>query len=406
MSTSNDEKKQIEEQVQNKLAELRTAAIDEALKNRQVVDLEKAVSIAKTISDREKTESDHQNAPKMLRYESWKTLGTAIVPLLTLATLAFTVWTQNNQLHLSQQANRISQEANADATWRETAKNVLLQLNHTEQLGSGGARSGRPESASSSDPHLAIQLLTPYFSDKRHGAEALDIALLVLLRVRDPEVLADFLSSPSVQINADNVHLVLAKMRDLRAEFYYVNDGLQDKTIPPDDPIAHHYWALLDNLTILNDKVGDLLRSRETNRFRLDLRRTFFYNSNLSGANLDGAAIDGARFEKVDLSAATLTNMGDKTATSVWIASNWWDAKLIDPQLLKKLMNEYYPYPKGQTITYAKDPPDQATYLDKVKHLCQGAGILCTDSDITYGTKAKAKPRKAAGQAHQPRIIT
>src|SRR5712692_7221465 len=103
------------------LQKLQAAAVEKAFSTKEVADLEKAVSIIKTIADREKTANDNRNQPRLLRYEQYKTLSTAVVPLLTLLTLAFTVWVQASQV-------RVTQEANDDLEWRDTAKNVLSQL--------------------------------------------------------------------------------------------------------------------------------------------------------------------------------------------------------------------------------------------------------------------------------------
>src|SRR4030081_1910976 len=111
----------IDQQDERDLRELRQAAVGQALNTKQVADIEKAVSVIKAITDRAKTELDNQNAPKMLRREGWKTFAAVVVPLVTLATLAFTLYTQNEE-------RRLSRDAQDDLQWRETVKDVLAHI--------------------------------------------------------------------------------------------------------------------------------------------------------------------------------------------------------------------------------------------------------------------------------------
>jgi hypothetical protein len=360
------------------LQDLKETAVTQAMSTKQVADIEKAVSVIKAITDRTKTEIDNRNAPRTMRWEGWKVFATAVVPVLTLATLVFTVYTQNEQL-------RVAQETNADMAWRETTKNVLAQISPVE---------GKGKQPPSVDARLAVNLLTPYVADPKHGEEALDLALLLLIRSRDPDVLRDFLESPELTVTSRNVAGVIGKMREIRSEFNFFDRMAQSKTTSPGAPgtpapEAAGYENLLNYMTILGNKVAGVLRDRDAKVLPLNLTRVFFYQCDLSHTNLDRARLDESRFENVNLTDASITNPQGDIESSEWVASNWWDAKSVDGKLLKYTMRDYYPYP-GPGVVYLNEPPDRSEYTRKVKQLCQVAGIACADAEIKYGTKPKS----------------
>jgi hypothetical protein len=381
------------------LTVLKNVAVEQALAGKQSEDIERAVSVIKAITDRAKTEIDNRNAPQTLRWEGWKTYATAVVPLLTLATLAFTVYTQNEQLKTAQQAN-------SDLAWRETAKNVLAQLTPTGSRTRRTVPSSSVVAVSDADAQLALELLRPYLADAKYGAEALDLGLLILIRTRDTRALNDFLDSPNTEIGSHNVDHVLGKMREIRSAFDFfdsMNKNASAPTVPPgtspvppplgasplvpppDSPVPN-YDTLLEFLTTLGNKVAEVLRTRDSATSPLNLRRVYFYQSNLQSADLVKTRLDAARFENTDLTNATIIDPLGNIESSEWVASNWWDAKAIDGKLLKYMMREYYPYP-GPGVVYLKDPPSQVDYVVKVRRLCKNAGIVCSDSEFKYGTK-------------------
>ena len=128
------------------LQQLQQTATDTALKSGKIEDIEKAVNITKEFIDMQKTLSDTSNQPALVRYEEFKTWAALIVPFLSIATLAVTIYMQTIQLDATREANETSK-------WQETVRNVLSQMS-------------KPASVVP-DPALAMSLLEPFGFEPR-----------------------------------------------------------------------------------------------------------------------------------------------------------------------------------------------------------------------------------------------
>jgi hypothetical protein len=177
------------------LRALEDMATKAALQSGRIEDVEKATNIAKQTAEIQKATSDRTNQPKLARYEEVKTWAALLVPFLSIATLAVTVYIQAAQL-------KATREANQDTQWRETVKNVLSQLN-------------KPPSVVA-DPALAMSLLEPYTSNDRFGREATLLAIHLLSTVPSSERFKDFILSHHVGENWSDARL----LTDLDRDFY------------------------------------------------------------------------------------------------------------------------------------------------------------------------------------------
>jgi hypothetical protein len=130
----------------------------------------------------------------LLRYEEVKSWATILVPFLSIATLAVTVYIQAAQL-------KATREANQDTQWRETIKNVLSQLS-------------RPTTVSA-DPSLAMSLLEPYTSDERFGRDATRLGINLLTAVPSSDRFKDFFLSHHIGESWSDLQLLTGLGRDL-----------------------------------------------------------------------------------------------------------------------------------------------------------------------------------------------
>ena len=236
---------------QDDIRTLQSIAVERAKSTKDISDVEKAVSILKTVADHEKIAHDNESHAKTLRFEWYKTASAAIVPLLTLLTLAFTLWIQGAQL-------RLSQEANADAAWRDTSQKVLTQLR--SERSTQARRDVGGQASSEPDPQLAVQLLHPYFSDPRHGTEAIDLAMLVLTRVADERVASTFFASPEINVTGANLTTFLNRSREIWDTIdFYANE---DPRLPIQEA-SRRRQALFTTSRLVCDKIANALRQTD-----------------------------------------------------------------------------------------------------------------------------------------------
>ncbi|MFM0552156.1 pentapeptide repeat-containing protein [Paraburkholderia sediminicola] len=354
------------------LQKLQKMAVDKALATGEIADIEKAVSISKTVTERDKTARDYQNQRVVLRFEWYKTFASTIVPLLTLLTLGFTVWIQIKQLNETSLAN-------ADTGWRDTAEKVLSQL---RPAGTSGRNSGKV------DGQLTIQLLRPYFSDPRHGTEAMDIGMLVVTRTGDMDASDNFYALPDIKVTESNVGVFLFRAREVQSQLAALDDESQRQNIPEDiirnaDRIRA---ALADNLRHICGKISESLQPIPTIKFPDHVDGVHFLDCSFASVDFGQAVLKRSYFERVDFHGADLSKIGD-FGDSSWSGSDWWDAREIKSSLLVYLIKNYFPYEQGRT-SYFQRPPDALTYRAKVKKLCSGAHVDCPDAMLVYGPQS------------------
>ncbi|WP_438392416.1 pentapeptide repeat-containing protein [Caballeronia sp. DA-9] len=357
------------------LRKLEKIAIDKALETKEIGDIEKSVSISKTITDRNKTARDYRNQRVVLRFEWYKTFASAIVPLLTLLTLGFTVWIQIKQLNETNIAN-------ADAGWRDTAQKVLSQLRPSGTTG---------RTAGMVDGQLTIQLLRPYFSDPRHGTEAMDIGMLVVTRTGDRNAIENFYAFPDIKVTDSNVNVFLFRARDLESQLAALDDESQLQTLPVE--IARNAdkfrEALSYNLRLICGKISESLQPVPRINFPDHVDGIHFLDCSFANVNLRGAIIKKSHFERVDFRGADLSNVR-AFEQSAWEGSNWWDAKRINGPLLFYLLKNYFPYADGSR-SYFQQPPIEAAYKNKVRALCGTARVDCPDKLLRFGPQLDSR---------------
>ena len=283
---------------------LEQIALAKALQSENINDFEKAVGILKSLAEREKTARDNREARSMNLSEWIKTFSLGVVPFLTLITLACTVWFQSQQI-------KQSDVANADLGWRDAAQKVL----------------GRLTSPSTADATLAIQILRPYFTDPRHAADAMDLAMFLAERIPDERVADAFYASPEIVVSNDNVRVFLNRARDISAAIDIARD-VDASGRPVRDNDRRKIAALNANLRLISHKIADGIRRKSVLVAHLDLRKAYLLDADLTDVDLSTAFVSDATIAYSNLSGIDLSKVSDVANFST-PGSNWWDAKAI-----------------------------------------------------------------------------
>jgi hypothetical protein len=164
--------------------------------------LEKVAAILKSLSDIRAQESLNESQQRTLRLEGWKSLATVVVPLLTLITLAVTIWIQNSQI----QAMR---EGNEDKQWREALKSFSVK--HFDPLAD----------------LTADAALKSFYTSPRYRDQAYAMTKIMLGHMTDEEGFRDLYSSAYAYAAWNNIGDIADIDRGVRRTFFELDDMLQ-----------------------------------------------------------------------------------------------------------------------------------------------------------------------------------
>jgi hypothetical protein len=343
------------------LRKLQEQAVQTALNSGRIEDVEKAANITKQLLDAEKSAKDAEVAPKLFRYEEPKSWATLLVPLLSILTLAVTVYMQSNQL----QATR---EAEQDKQWLENVKNVLAQLDK------------KPQQVS--DPAIASALLEPYAADKRFGTHARQLTIELLTRVPSAERFSDYFVSHHIGEQWSDVQLLTTVSREIFANLNEIELRLQKQ--PGNELLNAARDASVADLIFLTEKLSALYHLPDANPRAADFRHVLLIDGNLAKLDLADADLTGAKLQNVNLTD-TVLGPGIKFQDVAFVDTHWWDAKEISKPLLSHLIENFYPYFNNADVQYATPPPDRVTYVKLVMQLCSKAGVPCQGDKLKYG---------------------
>jgi len=343
------------------LRALEDKAMKAAMDSGRIDDLEKATNIAKQSAEIQKATSDSSSQPKLLRYEEFKTWAALLVPFLSIATLAVTVYIQAAQLKATREANR-------DTQWRETEKNVLSQLS-------------KPPSVIA-DPALAMTLLEPYTSDDRVGREATVLAVHLLSTVPSSDRFKDFFLSHHIGESWTDVTFLTGLSREVFGNMLELDTRIAEPSHPSILDAAR--GATIDDIEFLTERLCALYRANPTLTRGADFRDVFLLNGDLSGVDLTDADFTGAKLQNVNFANADLGgNVRFKNVA--FVDSDWWDARRIGTPLLPFLIANQYPFFDNEHVTYDVAPPDRPHYAELVRKLCDKAELACKSDDVKYG---------------------
>lgn len=328
----------------------------------------------KALADYEKSSTDASDRKEMLRYESIKSFSTAIVPLLTLMTLAITVYFQWSQAQMTSRANE-------DAQWRTVVDTMSKNPSPTVNA-------------------VAMTGLIPFYDSDRYGDQARETMFLLTRQLTDETAFETLFGTAIKEAS-------WARAKDLVRLGEMLQRGLEDidqraavlqnllakgMANPPGSPleveidiVQHQRDQVLKEQAFLGNQVGILLRQprAEGTSIESDFSGFMFFKADLSKADLSGLNLTSATFHQVDVNGATLTP--EMFESSGWYGTKWWTAAKISGPLLSYLIANAAPYMKAGEEYGDGSSIDRATYVAALQTLCTDAGISCDLEHVQFG---------------------
>jgi uncharacterized protein YjbI with pentapeptide repeats len=360
-----------------------------------------------------------QTSHRTYRLEYLKSLSAFLVPLVSLLALPVTLVVGGYQIRASQQQAQVTlqsaqqqaaaalksaQEQAEDSQWRDLLASI-----------------SRAKDAINSDVTIAPRLKS-FAGSLRYGSTAKDIAARLIGSVVDNSSFSELFDYVFPEVTEDNLETAVAVARkltrlkkaieskcyDMRiaAGVTYCGADLDDVTFDKKVKVLRNpaRAATLDTISaqrqvlvdIGNDSIFYSKKLEGPLRLRLsgsggkhakgiDLSAVFLNSINLSNLDFSSSNISGAIFDTVDIAKSDL-QVGASDGAD-FRASNWWDAKAINPDLLLSLIQRNNPiYAEGISLSIvvngAGAGKDQ--YRQKVESLCSLAHTTCP-KPIPYG---------------------
>jgi hypothetical protein len=349
-------------------------------------EIEQSVSAWKLATEARQTQRDAAAQARSLFYEQLKSWATIIVPLLTLLTLAVTIWMQSAQL-------TATREANEDLQWREAIKSLS-----SSQSGISGV--------------AAVAMLKPFLIQSgRYQQHARDLGLTILPQIVEPGGFRDLLDTIVDHLTWNDIGTLTKINRSLVQHFKQLDDSLEQfkKQGPPTLPrisstgqlmpsarevVAVERDGTLDEIQYVSRRMAELLKIRPSNT-PLDLNATMLIDCDLADANLEDALLDGTTIQATSLARANLK--GIKHFDDLNMATTpWWNAKEIGPTFLKHLIDSSYPYVNPHSVY--NPAPRQGEYVERIIALCGIANIECPKESISFGVPDTGEGGESAGK--------
>ena len=361
------------------LDDLEKKLIDRAADAASVQEISDVAAALKTVADaRSAATPAIVAARRAYTLELIKALSALFVPIVSLLALAGTILVQTQQIAASRQQTENSE-------WRELLTSIK----------------GEPGSFTVSDVTVAPRLMS-FASSPMYGRQAKAIAIRIMGRLRNIEGFQDLLSYVFAEVTAENFADVISVSRalvstrrhlDEQCDFivkdYQENDpnrvlrtctfSLTDKQFadlnilnkPVRDEIAKIrpiHVSLLWESFYLTQKVIPYLRSvygkssSLTPKPPLDLSNVWFQNGDFSRMDLSQWDITGSFFTSPNFEGTNL-NFQTFPKYTTFDKANWWDAEIINPDLLKWFITNDYPLDTDQSV--------------KARSLCARADLTC-----------------------------
>jgi uncharacterized protein YjbI with pentapeptide repeats len=396
--------------MEDRLDEIRRAALDHAAKSGSLEDIEKAASVAKSLAEAQKSATDAHNAYRQLRLQWITSLASFLVPIVSLLALFATIYVQSQQLSETRQQNNAQLDAtrqqNEDTQWRD----LLTSLRG---------------SAESFDSDVTVSSrLRSFFHSARYGDQARDISVRLMGRLTNSAGFKDLYDivfaeiTPDVFANIVNVGRSLNSTRlNIEAEcsnlsFQYKlssNYGLCTVTVSVSEltktinsafperafQLRQALTGVYAEMVIVSKNMEPYLKTNfpinasanNANSKSLDLSSMMFFNIDLSGVNFANMDLQRTIYWNVNFDKANLRNV--KYNGIFFNASNWWDAANIDQTLLDFLITYQYPFWNGDVEFAPLEKPTLEHYTARIAELCQPLRPACKAENLKFGLPAK-----------------
>jgi hypothetical protein len=377
---------------ESELDHIRRAAASLAQQPLKREDLEKLSAVYQNLSEIEGREREKANQKRVLSMEAWKSFATVTVPLLTLVTLAITVYMQNSQISAAR-------EANEDTQWRQALKSFSVV--HNDPLADLTADAG----------------LKSLYTSSRYAGQAYAMTSIMLGHMGDMEGFRDLYSSAYGSAGWPNIATVADIARGLAKNYWDIDALMNDASGQPSDRLPpsfaaqygrgpagrasldHYLSEIGSELVFVSSEICSTLRTPRTNdwaKATLDLSSMYLWQSECSNADFGYVDLSSARLETVNLHGARL--LPTAFSDSHWIESPWWTAEAVEGGLLGYLKDQNYPYKAGGEYGDAeskKRGPSKEEYISRVTSLCKAASINCDPATVPFGSPSQAQDKKS-----------
>lgn len=311
---------------------------------------------AKYAVEEQKLKDDLSDSSSRRRSEERKTNISILTPLFTTVVLAGTLILQSYQF----KEQRIdAANVNEDVRWNEAIKVLSTQ----KQLSPAGV------------------LLATFSESPRYGGRARDLAEQLLTNSTSRDEFSAVFSNFFEPVDWLNLKWILAADRSIWGTEGPLSDrswnkdkGENDTSLLTESERAA-YAQLKDEVLMLGNKVGPLLKGPRPRDVALDLHATAFWTCDWKGADLSGADLMSSHLFQVDLDGANLSEI-TRFGGANFQGSTWWKAAMISPQLLNYLLNdETSRYSPGFAYGSTARPISQADYDAALMKLKKASSI-------------------------------
>jgi len=290
-------------------------------------------------------------------YSRRKEMLTAFAPLLTTIILAATLLFQ----FISTQESEADKRADAQRQTNLAEDNRFLEAEKFV---------GTSEKLST-----ATTLLNTFTSDHYKSVVQHQLTSLVLAKSDDEDQFrqsfSDLYSQPDWNNLPQilNINKVLSDRGDEigRQGWDYTEHQFHPEKLN-DPKKVEEYNRLLRESDLTEQSILPVLKSRPAGVTSFSLDAVSLGNLDLSGVNLSGLDIEGTNFSRVLLEKANLDGIVH-CDRSVFLASPWWHASKISPELLAYLRKQY-PYNSNiKNYPSTQRPLSEDEYNDAVRRL-------------------------------------
>jgi len=360
--------------------------IDPALEDRDLVALERASTILRSVAEAERIEAELSKSARTSRSESMRYWVPILAPVITAVALVCTLVFQVQQFDVN---SRLQNDVNEDTQWRTAVTYAT-------------SREGKQSV-------IAYTLLKSFYDSPRYSKSARETAEVLLPGSLNPVFFRtsfeDFLSRTNWENYQGlvNISRILLRFRGIEQGHIdgLANNGGQSQSKPilqgdnyDHDP-AEHYAAMDDleeNIVVASAGLVRFLRDHSQTRpagLKIDLSDTAIWHQDLSRLDFSGASmriwIANCNLEGANLQGANLgnwwiynSNVKDADFSGVvfdsnsetkpnWESTAWWRAKKMNPDLVRYLHSNF---PYSDRTKYRDDNTTAyAQYLQEVERL-------------------------------------
>lgn len=393
----------------DELDSLINAAIKKASTSGTLEDINKIAEIAKASAEANKAKADVANSRAQMQLEGLKSFATFLVPVVSLLTIAFTVYIQRLQLRETQLQNEATQ-------WREFLSSAKISPNTVQ-----------------SDITFSPRLRS-FFSSPTYRDQAISISKRMMGGIANPTEFKDLFGVTFGVVDTTNFadvidvgKLLNSNMSRVYSDCNAFADDLDDKTrnkIPNLAEVAPICSTSISEKTIkelglkpagsqalaqlrrdaaaffyenwfLSGKLAEFLRSNykvgsspsptTISLSDLNLRETDLSNVDFSSFDMSDTVIDFSVLKGAKLTPKKFGQTFDIRF------SEWWEAQAIDQAALENfLMYEFPYYTEGEDFPSGLDV-DREHYKQQIMALCVPMRAFCAPDRLKFGNKSTPK---------------